>query len=1517
MNPISANDIAIISVHGRFPGAVDATTFWENLRDGVESITTFSNAALQALGVPSDRIQNPNFVKKSPILSHIDQFDARFFGYSPREAKLLDPQQRLFLECAWEALELAGYDPEQYPGLIGVFAGMGLSTYLLFNLIGHPDISDQENFQVMLGNDKNFLSTRVAYHLNLKGPSLDVQTGCSTSLVAAHLACDSLLSYQCDLALVGGITLAMPQRAGYVYQPGGIESPDGHCRPFDAQGKGTIFGSGAGVVTLKRMADALQDGDTIHAVIKGSAINNDGSAKLGYTAPSVGGQSDVILRAQRVADIEPDTIQYIETHGTATELGDPIEVEALTQAFRINTEKTQFCALGSVKSNMGHLDAAAGVTGLIKTALSLKHGQMPPSLHFSQPNPRIEFANSPFFVNKALRPFERKPGVPLRAGVSSFGIGGTNAHLILEEAPPVTPPSPSRDYQLLLLSGMTETAVSQQAINLANHLEKHPHIPLADVAHTLQVGRQRFPWRQAVACTDVADAIATLRADDPEDIQRRTDEMKTRPVVFMFSGQGSQYVQMGRGLYESESVFREQVDRCTELLRPHIGLDLRTILYPTNTDEATAQEQLRQTAVTQPALFTIEYALAQLWQSWGIHPQAMIGHSIGEFVAACLAGVLSLEDALTLVAARGRLMQALPGGTMLAVPLAETAVTPYLIPTVSLAVLNTADACVLSGPDDAIEAVQAKLAANGHLCRRLHTSHAFHSAMMDGALADFRTVVADITLHSPQISLISNVTGTWMTAEQAVSPDYWVNHLRQTVRFGDGIATLLQDPQAVLLEVGPGKALTTLARRQFRKDTAQAAFASLRHPKEPQADLAFLLTTVGQMWLTGVVVDWPAFYAQESRKRIQLPTYPFERQRYWLDPPRGIQTRSTAKKPRVDDWFYTPSWSRTMPFPLPPSPAAEQWLLFTDASGMETHTLGGAEGVVQQHLHQLGQTVTIVRAGEQFQVMDQHTITINPHDPADYGRLLQHTGSVQKIVHLWSVTAVDDTSCFFSLLHLTQALEKTGNIDPVRLGIVTTGLANVSGTDCIAPDKALLLGAARVIPQEVAHIRCQVFDMVEGASPAGWLAELWHDATTEIPETVIAFRGRYRWVERYEPTTLTTPPATPSLLRPHGVYLITGGLGGLGLTSAAYLAQTVQARLILLGHSPFPARETWDSVTDEKIRRQIEAVCQLEALGAEVLLLQADVADGLAMETAVSTTLAHFGELHGVFHAAGVPGGGLIQLKTAAAAHEIMAPKVAGLKQLRQQLSSVPLDFMLLYSSVTAVLGGIGQIDYSAANAYLDAVAQSDSLPFPVISVNWNEWQVVGMAATTNIPAEMQRWRQREIRQGILPAEGMQALARILHHPQPQVLVSTRDFGVMQAQSATQTLARMMAEMAQQPKVKLNRGGNGRSATYIPPQTDIEQTIANLWQHALDLEEQIGLHDNFFELGGNSLIGLQLVNRMNETLGLEISAVTLYESPTIHKLTQMIVANGQDNAQFDQRQGRGAKRRERLQRRRK
>lgn len=903
-NPEELEGIAIIGMSGRFPGAKNVEQFWENLVAGVDSISRFSDEQLEfSVLTPEAKARGAKNVAARGVIEDVDLFDAAFFGIYPREAELMDPQHRIFLECAWESLESAGYDPQAYEGLIGVFAGVSLNTYLLYNLCGNGGFAAQlagnyqvGQYQAMLGNDKDFMPTRVSYKLNLRGPSMAIQTACSSSLVAISQACSSLLSYQCDMALSGGVSISFPQRRDYLYEEEGMASVDGTCRTFDADAKGTVFGHGSAVVLLKRLADAVIDRDNILAVIKGTAINNDGSAKIGYAAPSVNAQAEVIAMAQATADVSPASISYIEAHGTGTPLGDPIEIAALTKAFRDGGAMNNgFCAVGTGKPNISHLDVAAGATGLIKTVLQLQHGQIPPLLHFKSPNPQIDFANSPFFPVTKLLDWQRN-GNPRRAGVSAFGVGGTNAHVVVEEAPLRTQRETSDIAQVFPLSAKTENALARMRQNLAARIDSDPDLNLADVAYTLQFGRKAFDYRSIVVASDRESLVTALNADSKKYIQAKAARSAPQ-VVFLFPGQGAQYVDMGRSLYEREAVFRNEVDRCAEILRRHLGQDVRSVLYPENAEQREAAEiQINETWMTQPVIFVVEYALAQLWLSWGIKPSAVIGHSIGEYVCAVLADSFALEDALALLSVRAKLMQSLPSGSMIGIRQSAAEIEPILPQDASIAAINSRKLCTVSGPTPTLEAFLVELETRKIASRMLATSHAFHSQMMDPILDEFTEVSRNTPRREPKIRWISTCTGKEMTAQQTSDASYWANQLRQTVRFSDALSTLVADsPESyILLEVGPGRTLNQCARQHAAKFPTGRIVASLEQLENGQDDSASTLTALGRLWTEGVHPDWTKLHGDQPRYRVPLPTYPFERKRFWIDPPAN-----SADSPRV------------------------------------------------------------------------------------------------------------------------------------------------------------------------------------------------------------------------------------------------------------------------------------------------------------------------------------------------------------------------------------------------------------------------------------------------------------------------------------------------------------------------------------------------------------------------------------------------------------------------------------------
>ncbi len=1480
--------IAIIGMAGHFPRANNVNDFWQNLQDGVESISLFTDEELVAFGISPVSLGDTNYVKLGGVLENIDLFDAAFFDINPKDAETTDPQHRLFLECAWEALENAGYDSTKCESRIGVYAGASLNNYLSIDL-QDDQLGSAQLYQKLIGNDKDFLSTRVSYKLNLKGPSITVQTACSTSLVATTLAYQSLQSYQCDIALAGGVSIRVPQKTGYLYQQGGTLSPDGHCRAFDAKAQGTTIGNGVGVVVLKRLRDAIADRDHIYAVIKGAAINNDGAVKVGFTAPSVDGQAEAIAEAIMLAEVEPETISYIEAHGTGTALGDPIEIAALTKAFRASTEKKGFCAIGSVKTNIGHLDAAAGVVGLIKTALALKHKLIPPSLNFEQPNPEIDFANSPFFVNTKLTEWQAA-STPRRAGVSSLGMGGTNAHVVLEEAPILPASSPSRSWQLLLLSAKTESALQTATQNLAQHLMLHPHENLADVAYTLQVGRRDFNYRRMLVCSDTLDAINELNEQTSKRVFTQfQDTSENRSVAFMFPGQGSQYADMGKELYETEPIFREQVERCCQILTPHLGLDLRSLIYPNESEKAVPAEKLKQTCFTQSALFVIEYALSKLWISWGITPQAAIGHSIGEYVAACLAGVMSVEDALALVAIRGRLMQQLPSGKMLSVPLKEAEVELLLDENLSIAACNTLNSCVVSGTDQAINALKEQLANEGIECQLLHTSHAFHSQMMEPILEPFIAEVKKVKLNPPQIPFISNLTGTWITTEEATNPTYWAKHLRQTVRFTAGISTLLEQPNLILLEVGPGRTLCTFAKQHVQQEQ-QIILSSLRHPKEEQADVAFLINTLGRLWLAGVAVDWEKFYNFERRDRLPLPTYPFERERYWIEPQKTSKNflATNHKKPDIADWFYIPIWKQSIA--LQATQSQKKVLIFIDPCGV------GEE--IAKDLESSGCEVISVALGEQFSKNSNCRYTINTQSLEDYDTLIANLQALDQvpdvILHLWSITSSEKAQSgielfenfqnlgFYSLLFLTKSIDRNNITQPIDILVLTNDLYDVIGTETLNPEKATVVGMCKVIPQQYPNITCRNIDIVTPGSHSFLKNQLTQQIVTELntksTDITVAYRGHHRWVQTFDSFHCE---AATSPLREEGVYLITGGLGGIGLELAEYLARTIRAKLVLITHSTFPAAETWDEWLathddEDKHSRKILKLRSLEQLGAEVLILSADVGNELQMQAVIDETLRRFLEINGVIHAAGIKLFKTIPEISRAECEQQLRANGHGLFVLEKVLQEIKLDFCVLISSLSSVVGALGMAAYPAAHLFADAFVykhnQRNTVPW--ISVNWDNWLTSELAVQLATKPEISTDLFMTSKQGIEVFERILSIQKI-----NQVIVSSTDL-----QARIERWIKPKEVLDEKTFQALHFRPN-LSNNYVPPRSEVEQKIADIWQEILGIQK-IGIFDNFLEIGGDSLLSVQITARANKE-GLRFTNQHLFDYPTIAELAEI------------------------------
>ena len=1435
-----ADAIAVIGIAGRFPSANSVAEFWQNLVNGVDSVRRLEAAELEALGVDTEFLNSPLCSKAGALMDHADAFDPNFFGYSPAEAEVMDPQHRAFLECCWESLEDAGYDVNRYKGMVGVYAGSSPNGHLLNLYLDQHPLAVEAPLQLQVGNGPWSLTTRVSYKLNLRGPSFFVQTACSTSLVAVHLACQSLRNFECHMALAGGVSVVFPQPTGFCFEGGGITSPSERCRAFDKDADGTVFGQGVGVVVLKRLEEAIADNDNIRAVIRGTALNNDGLNKVGFTAPSVDGQAAVVAAALADAGVEAGSIGYVETHGTGTQLGDPIEIRALCKAFGTQSLMLPSCAIGSVKTNIGHLDAAAGVAGLIKTIKCLEEQTIVPSLHYQAANPEIDFERTPFYVNTQTRTWESE--TPRRAGVSSFGFGGTNAHVVLEESPARDRRVVENDYELLTVSAKSAAALESASARLAAHLDQHPGINLGDVAYTLQTGRGTFNYRRRVVARDAKEAGEELR--QPFAAVASSGELPS--IAFLFPGQAAQYAKMTRELYQKQPVFHRELDQCFELCRRHSNEDLKALLFSEIADEA-----LRQTRRAQPTLFGVEYALAKMWMAFGVTPSAMIGHSLGEYTAACLAGVFTLEEAVYVLVHRGEIVQRTEPGLMLAVALSEEETRERLTPSISIAVVNGPRSCVVSGDNLEVQLLESELQRDDVNCVRLQTSHAFHCALMDPALADLRDVLSKVQLQKPRIPFVSNVTGKWITDEDATSVDYWARHLRQTVRFADGLHCLFEQENLICLEVGPSQTLTQLVQANTAgSGKSVRAFASLPRRGVVDEDVRQMLGTLGDLWRLGVDVNWAALHDEQKRFRVSLPSYPFERTRYMPSAngqPRLRQAHSSAK-----GWFYTPSWQR------------DERLQF-DAERLRTQR--GVWLVLANHDDVSESLLALLREA------GQETVVLNPGDTNDYCSFvdeLELAGKLpDRVVHLWSLpwnVGGDggdwESSQYFglySVLQLAQALASKQCAGRRELFVLTTGTQLVLGDEVLRPENATMIGACRVLPVEDPSLSCRLIDF----DSAGISAEQLLGEILRNGPTVSALRGDYRWV----PHTASREMSSPTSVKQGGVYLITGGRGGIGHTIAQHFAETEDVRVVLVGRTPAPA------LLDPEER---------------IISLTADASDPEQMRDVIEKTLKRFGTLDGIVHAAGVADSGSFHNKTLMHMRNVLLPKVKGALVLAELLEEkgIKPDFFVLCSSVSSLVGAYGESVYAGANAFLDVLAQSlrQRQRLAATSINWCAWQEVGMAANAQVPDHLKEIVQRELRKGLLPREGVEALDRVLADlTEPQVIVCKTDLvELIQAGPLSQVTA---VRDVGQPRVLYPRPVIDEP--YVAPVSELEHKLARAWQEVLSLEK-LGRNDGFFELGGNSLIATQLTWKMRQESGVEVPIRVLFELGTVAGLARWI-----------------------------
>lgn len=1390
---VGDSDIAIVGMAGRWPGATTVEQFWDNLRGGVESIRFFTDDELIDAGVPRHELSKPNYVKARPVLDGVGDFDAEFFGFTPFEATLADPQQRLFLEIAWEALENAGYAPRSTQQRVGVFAGSNISTYLLRNLSQDPDIAESANdYQVVISNDKDSLPLSASYKLNLRGPSISVQTFCSTGLVAAHLACRSILDGDCDMAIAGGVSVRVPDQVGHLFEPGGMESPDGHVRTFDAAARGSIFGDGAAVVVLKRLRDALADGDSVVAVIKGSAVNNDGSMKVGFTAPSISGQAAVITAALGNAGVDPASVGYVEAHGTATELGDPIEMAALTRAFGPGLVSAS-CLIGSVKTNVGHLDRAAGSTGLIKIALALRDRQIPPSLHFTEPNPQIDFDAGPFRVCTELTAWTPRGGAPRRAGINSLGMGGTNAHMVLQEPPELPAPMPQdgSGRQVIVLSARSADALDEATTNLCKHLAGHPDVRLIDVAHTLQVGRERFEYRRAVVAGSAAEAIEELSGASAgrlvEVVERATD----LPVTVVLAPGGVDRAGID-ALRAGAELFSATIDDCVEAAR-RCGDSGFAGWLAGEGPEAGPRAALVD--------FAVQLGVLRQLQQWGISVREVLAIGAGTLARDCFTERLRLDAAVA------ELLRGKPNG-------------------------------------------------------------------------------------STEVAVLQHLSGS-------------VDHL---------LLVIGGSPE-LLAELNAGsRAVPLLARSE---DGSGAG-----------ADRS-LLRVAAQLWANGADIAWPRTRSVLAR-RIPLPTYPFQRQRYWVDPPAAgaaqavldpdairrhpVRALSSIPVRPEAQWFSVPTWKQLAPSRILPVPAGSRSLIFADDDD-RTAALAAT-------LRDRGVDVITVRTADRFAEVTPELLTVNPAEPGDHRALLTTLAgrgwAPDRIVHALGLDPAGPGRSFFhSLISISTALAETGSAVG-EVDILSLSAMDPLGTDDLEPLKALLTGPTRVLPLEHPGLRVRHLDLdpALGDVPAYWstVADELHAADLE---PAVALRGSRRWAPDHQSVEVTAEPDAGSILQPRGVYLITGGLGGLGLGLARLLAEKVNARIVLVGRQALPPADQWaDIITDPHSPRdlvtKLSAVTAIEAAGGEVLTLAADVADARQVEAMLAAARRRFGRIDGVLHAAGSPGVGLTSMKSKASVEQVLGAKVDGTEVLLAALTDEPPDVVVLFSSIAAVTGGgPGQLDYCSANAYLGAratQAQRAGTKFPVIAIDWSEWQLNGWQDATNgMGDEIAEFLAvNRSRIGIGMEQGWRSLLRAIELGHPQVTVSTQDPTVLVEVAAALDVTTISGG---RQAVGLRHPRPDLPEPYVPATTPLSRVISELWMQALGLDD-IGINDNFFDLGGNSLLGIDLITRIRRRLELAtLPPQVLYEAPTIAELAAYLGAAGEDDGELDASASRGARRR--------
>jgi len=1460
-------EIAVIGMACRFPGAADWRQFWDAISSGAESIKTLSDQELVELKVDEELIKNPNFIRIQNTLEGKDKFDSSFFGYRPEEARAMNPVHRVFHECIWEALEDAGYTPHETVGQVGLFAGANEDPDWRRYVQSLHHGLDLLTLNYL--NSKDYLTTLPSYKLNLKGPALTISTACSTSLVAINLACKSLLLGESTIALAGGVSILSKETIGYLHTEGMIGSADGHCRAFDKNASGTVRGEGAGIVVLKRLRNAIADKDNIFAIIKGSAINNDGNRKVGFTAPSIEGQVECIKSALQFARVEPHTIQYVEAHGTGTKLGDPIEVEALNIAFNRNTDHK--CAIGSVKTNIGHLDTAAGIAGFIKAVLCLKFKQLPPSLHFVEPNSEIDFKGGPFYVNTNLKQWPEGP-VPARAAVSSFGIGGTNAHVILEQAPDVETSDDGREHKMLVVSAKSKNSLIKYADHFRNFIFTEESINLNDLCYTFQIGRKHFQFRKTFLFTNQSELISSLESDWAESIVESKPMLN---VVFMFPGQGSQYIGMGKNLYKLEPVFREEMEKGFILLEELTNENFRTFLFSTH-DQKTPIDQTR---FVQPLLFLIEFALAKTLIALGVNPKYMIGHSVGEYVAACIAHVFSFEDAMRLVCERGALMSELPLGDMISVAISRAEAEQFVGDLVSLAAVNNSEQTVLSGHPSAIGQVIETLLEREIAFVKLKTSHAFHSSMLDSVLDKYAEILSTIKFNKPILPFISNLTGKFITNDEACSPEYWVRHMRETVRFFDGINTLVDEqPEIFFLEVGPGSTLSKLVQRRDKKVRPLMTFQTLGKVNHGD-DVSCFYNLLAQIWEHGQDLNWKTYYNSENRRRLSLPTYSFEPISYPIDfstlKVNHAQEFNSQVNERLENWVYIPSWSRMNSSVCQKTAKKRGFVFFSNGNDF-------AKQVKNRIVENEG-TYVEVTISDNFKRLSKNSFTLDPRSSDGFKLLFNQLQIEQRevtdIIYSWNMSVlssdidlsedgIDIIRTYFALAKIAQALIQIGSISDKRVTILCDKVYNVLGYEKMSVAQSITLGLANVIRQE--HLlRVQTIDVDLSDFNADIAKNVVAEICSDTPSALtVAYRRGVRWTPSLQKFSLL--PKSDFTIKSNAVILITGGLGDVGFAFAKHLIQKYKSKLILVGR-----RDIMGSGNSLN-RKAKSRFLDLTNRSDYVKYYMADVGNLKELQKVTAEVEKEYGRIDGVIHAAGLIDKRYFELVediTTDKTLTMFAPKVKGICNLYNIFGPLRPDFVWVTSSISTILGGLSYASYSASNLFMDHFVTSISSKFP-------EWKCVDLAEL-GVGDPVSGWKYPSLK----PSEMFELFdwsVGLNHTPVIFEAKGDLELRIKEAYAGginvNENEIRNLDHHITRPHI---------SSDYLRPETETETEIAALFEDFFGIKP-IGVSDDFFELGGDSLKAMMILKRIKSRFNLDLPLTDFLKYPTVKLISAKI-----------------------------